>query len=330
MSIQRWKRWWNSLEGTRKWLPLQILLSYWVVLYLLKGLGSPGSFLAAFPVILYYLGPAAAGLFRFSLPFFLACVLYDGQRFVTDLWRGEIHVSEIYLLEKQLFGLGTGVSRLTLNEWWQTRTHPVLDFFTGFSYIAYLPIFLLCTGYFFFVLPRRQQSARARFYVHAQAPQMMWAFLAANVLALFTYFLYPASPPWYVEAHGLGPVDLSVGANAAGCARFDDLLGISLFKSWYGNSPNAHGALPSMHVAYPFIAMLYAWKFGSLRLVTTSVYALVAFAAVYLNHHYLIDVLLGSGYAALSVLTVDTLWSLSLRTREIVFVDRMRVRLKTA
>ena len=82
-----------------------------------------------------------------------------------------------------------------------------------------------------------------------------------------------------------------------------------------------------MHVAYPFIAMRYAWKLRAARALTTVMYALVAFAAVYLNHHYIVDILLGSAYAGLAVLTVDTIWSLSYRAREIALRDRKPVRL---
>jgi len=62
--------------------------------------------------------------------------------------------------------------------------------------------------------------------------------------------------------------------------------------------------LPSLHVAYPVLAALLVRQIPQLRWARWPALAyamLMAFAAVYLQHHYLIDVLLGMIYAVITV-----------------------------
>jgi membrane-associated phospholipid phosphatase len=47
------------------------------------------------------------------------------------------------------------------------------------------------------------------------------------------------------------------------------------------------------------LSMLFAFQLGSMRLFATGFYLIMCFSAVYLNHHYLIDIIWGSAYALL-------------------------------
>ena len=106
--------------------------------------------------------------------------------------------------------------------------------------------------------------------------------------------LFPVAPPWYVAQYGLGPAVLEAIPSAAGAARFDELTGIKYFAAFYSRNPNVFGAMPSLHVAYPVIATLAVrdrgvrW-WGPIFLLAL----LVMFSAVYLNHHYIVDVIGG-------------------------------------
>ena len=60
----------------------------------------------------------------------------------------------------------------------------------------------------------------------ARAWRGVWAFVLLNVMAVATFILYPAAPPWYVEKYGLGPAVLNTSPSVAGAARIDQLLGI--------------------------------------------------------------------------------------------------------
>ncbi|MBI5542664.1 MAG: phosphatase PAP2 family protein, partial [Deltaproteobacteria bacterium] len=108
------------------------------------------------------------------------------------------------------------------------------------------------------------------------------------------YVLYPAAPPWYVMSHGPGPADPAAIASPAGAARFDELLGITFFANFYARNPNVFGAMPSLHAAYPTLVACHVWRFGwRFRIPAVAFALLVGFSAVYLRHHYVLDVLAG-------------------------------------
>jgi membrane-associated phospholipid phosphatase len=103
-----------------------------------------------------------------------------------------------------------------------------------------------------------------------------------------------------VADHGFG-VDLTVRASPAGAIRFDHLIGVPLMQSFYGKSADVFGAIPSLHVVYPFLAMIYGWKLPRFRKIAVAYWLLVCFSAVYLNHHYLLDLFVGLGIAVFVV-----------------------------
>jgi membrane-associated phospholipid phosphatase len=134
---------------------------------------------------------------------------------------------------------------------------------------------------------------------------MPWAFFWLNVIGYSTYYWYAAAPPWYVALYGLGPARLDVSANSAGCARFDQLLGTHFFSEMYGRAADVFGAIPSLHVAYPLLAVYFAFQVGSARLFCILFYLIMCFSAVYLNHHYILDILWGSAYAVLTGVIIN-------------------------
>ena len=229
-----------------------------------------------------------------SFPFFLTGVAYDNGRYLTRL-RGKIHVADLYHAERRWFGLNTAVGRKTLPEWFGQHPHVLLDFFCGLAYILYLYEVVALAIYLFFRDQQRMQ-------------QLAWTFLLVNLLGLVTYVLYPAAPPWYVEKYGLGPARLDALPSAAGAARFDALLGIGYFQAFYSRNPNVFGAMPSLHVAYPVLCWrVMASRGRSWNLGTLLFALLVALAAVYLRHHYVLDVIFGAIFALVANVGVGAL-----------------------
>lgn len=107
-------------------------------------------------------------------------------------------------------------------------------------------------------------------------------------------------------AHGPGPADLTVAPSAAGAARFDELLGIRYFSNFYARNPNVFGAMPSLHVAYPTVAAFFLWRQGPLlRAFGLLFAALVAFSAIYLVHHYVLDVVAGAAVGLVTCTIVE-------------------------
>jgi membrane-associated phospholipid phosphatase len=62
----------------------------------------------------------------------------------------------------------------------------------------------------------------------------------------------------------------------------------------------------------------YAFRFGTLRAFSTVFYFFMCFSAVYLNHHYILDVIWGSVYAIGTAFTVDQYWNWSLKRRGVI------------
>ncbi|MFN7684896.1 MAG: phosphatase PAP2 family protein [Oligoflexia bacterium] len=277
--------------------PVLWVTAYWGAIGLLGGLNADTLGIGIGILIFSYTGPKTKALLHAVLPVVLTYMIYDSMRYYADSLRASyIRVREPYEFDKAWFGITTEKGILTPNEWLQLNTHWALDLVTGFFYLAFFVIFALVGVYFRFWPGKSQAQTLAR---QASSRRMMLAFFWTNMLGYSTYYWYPAAPPWYVALHGLGTADLTVGANAAGALRFDALLGIDIFRGMYGKSADVFGAIPSLHVAYPLLAMLHAFELKSLRLFGTAFYLVMCFAAVYLNHHYVLDILWGSAYAAL-------------------------------
>lgn len=302
---EEWRTWWQSQSIEKKLSPVVLATFYLALLAFFGVFRSDHPALATIALILWYAGPRLRFLFDFLLPLLLVGVIYDSMRIYSDLIRGPIHVREPYFFDKTLFGINTPEGRLTPNEWWQKHTHPILDLISGFFYLCFISIYVLVCMFFCFRLPRTGTATRAPEWIRAQAYRPMWAFFFVNILGYSTYYWYAAAPPWYVAEHGLGPANLAVSASAAGALRFDALLGTHFFTGMYGRAADVFGAVPSLHVAYPLQSVFYAFRYGALRAFTLSFYLIMCFSAVYLNHHYILDILWGSLYALLVCVALE-------------------------
>jgi membrane-associated phospholipid phosphatase len=266
---------WIADRGFR-WLTLALGIGH---LAFATAIGLRWEHLAAdgFLVVLPWIGPKGLAAARAALPLWFTGVVVDNSRYLPLL--GTIHTSDIWRLEMSMFRVGP----ITWPEWFNAHPVVALDFLCGLAYATYLPEFFVVGIIFYLAGDRQRFSALA------------WAFFAANMLGLLVYVFFPVAPPWYIIDHGLGPADPLAGGSAAGCARFDALLGIHYFSSFYSRNPNIFGAMPSLHVTYPVLVVWYAWSRGLKWRVPTVAFALwVTFSAVYLAHHYWIDVIAGA------------------------------------
>ena len=128
-------------------------------------------------------------------------------------------------------------------------------------------------------------------------------FLLLNVAGFITYHLYPAAPPWWYHAHGCA-VDLAAKASEGpNLARVDAYFGIHYFGGFYGRSHDIYGAVPSLHVAYPLLILLCGWSaFRPLyRVLAALFFVWMCTAAVYLDHHWVVDVVVGVVYTLIVV-----------------------------
>jgi inositol phosphorylceramide synthase catalytic subunit len=268
----------------RYWIPA-LCAGYMALLY---GMGGPGPehfALVIIALVLALWNDHSRRLALVGLPYLLYALVYDSMRWYADYIRSPvIHVREPYDFDLRFFS----IHGLTPNEWWQKHTSPVLDFFCG---LAYTPMFFIGESVLLSIWFIARGQVR-------RAERFTWIFVIANFVGFACYYLYPAAPPWYVAAHGF-VVDMSVRASPAGAIRFDQLIGIPLMQGFYGKSADVFGAIPSLHVVYPFLAMIYGWHLRRFRVLAIFYFLLVCFSAVYLDHHYLLDIFLGLGIALL-------------------------------
>lgn len=291
--VREWLGWWNGLGLFQKTWPVAFVAAYLTVIWSLNGLRQDHFTMSLSLAALYYAGPRIRPVFNLITPFILVGMIYDSQRFYSHLIRSRIHVSEPYEIEKALFGIEMAGKILTPNEWLALHLNPVIDVITGFAYFVFVPQYMLVSAFFYFVVGAREPKWRPLLRA------MPWSFLVLNIIGYITYHVYAATPPWYVSQYGFAYPPNDLAPSAAGCVRFDEIMGTSLFKDIYDKSPQVFGAIPSLHVSYPLLATLYAFRLKRLRAFCLGFYLTMCFAAVYLNHHYIIDVFVGSFYALL-------------------------------
>lgn len=218
----------------------------------------------------------------FAAPFLIQLLVYDRQRMLSPAVTGmTIDVTGPRDWELAWFGIRTAHGLVTPAEWFQTHTTPVLDVVCGLVYLGFMLGFVVLAAWWRFGERR------------TEAQVVMWALLTLHLIGYTVHLLHPTAPPWYVDAYGTGPAIATAPPEAAGGLRFDHALGVSWYASQYGDSSSVFGALPSLHVGQTFLAVLFAWRFRSLRVVATAFLGLVLLSSVYLNHHYVVDGLAG-------------------------------------
>lgn len=277
---------WNKALR-RLWLPLffsvhLLFTAAWI------GLRTEHVLIYALVLSLWAANDRSRLFLKTAFPFWVFGACFDALRLIPTAWTRQIHVAELYRAEKFLFGLDFNGVRVTPSEYLSSHATPLLDLPAGVFYLTYLPVFF---GFFVYLFRRNLPLAR----------RLAWCFLLLNLAGVLTFQIFPAAPPWYVTYYGLGPADPATPPHPAGMLRFDALVGLPIAQTLYSKSPDVFGALPSLHVANPVLLFLYARRLGRTWGFSALAYALgVAFSALYLNHHYVLDVLAGALYAGVS------------------------------
>ncbi len=220
-------------------------------------------------------------------------ILYDGLRCFPNFKYSPVHIIEPYNLEKSLFGIFESGKLITLNEYFSINSHKFLDIITGIFYLTWVPIPFALALYFF-------QNDKKRLL------QFSAAYLFTNLIGFIGYYTYPAAPPWYFFKYG-NVLRFDVPSNAAGLLNFDKLINYPLFENIYTKNSNVFAAIPSLHSAYPMVALYYAkgkvpkWFVWVIFIDVIGIW----FSAVYLSHHYIIDVLAGMLVAIISIVLFE-------------------------
>jgi len=244
-------------------------------------------------------------------PFVLFWISYDMLRGVPGYLAGRVNVESVYNAEITLIGwLFHGkIPAFVLQEYraghageWFVKA---INLICGGFYANHFTVALLLGWMLYWKV---EDKALFR--------QFAFTFVLTSYAALVTFILFPAAPPWWVWKHSPegGPFSFKQPAladwqaSAAGLIDVDKITGFNIFTTIYQTfNPNPFAAVPSLHAGYSVCLAVFATrKFGKKGAVMWFWPAGMWFSSLWLNHHYIIDLLLG-------LLYLLPLYALSLR-----------------
>jgi hypothetical protein len=232
--------------------------------------------------VLYTVSKKTRNFVLTLLPFIVFWVIFDYMKAFPNFKFNTVHIGDLYILEKKFFGINYQGAIHTWNEYWEVNRTVFLDVINGLFYLCWMPVPISFAAYLF----TKNRKAALEFCL---------TFLLTNFVGFIGYYGYPAAPPWYIHYHGLD-FNATTPGNVAGLAGFDRFFGVSIFHGLYSKSSNVFAAMPSLHAAYVVVSVFYAFKknvAAGWKIFLVIVMLGTWFAAIYTNHHYILDVLVG-------------------------------------
>jgi len=294
----------GSGVGSRSTVDLRLILtvSFLSVAYLLLSCLILGFkldqlvLIIIFNTLFYASGITRKFILGFSV-FIVYWIIFDYMKALPNYTFSQVHIADLYHLERSLFGINYNGMILTPNEYWRVNGTTHLDIIAGLFYICWIPVPLSFGAYLFFKNRRQFLSFAMTFFV-------------VNLLGFVVYYTYPAAPPWYVYEHGFVFEPNTIG-NTGGLAKFDAYFNVTIFKSIYSKGSNVFAAMPSLHSAYPIIVMYYGLKnkLGFINIVLGIVMVGIWLTAIYTSHHYILDVIAGIIIAVLGISLFNILFT---------------------
>jgi len=282
---------WRARLQHQRWriAVLLLLVAYFVWLDQHVKLRPDHAFLIFFIVML--LLRQAKTFLRDWSPFVGAWVVYDMMRGIADDLRPRVEIEWLYNLEVKLFGWMTHGEAPPIYSLTFQQQHEgswiigLLDNVSSTCYAMHMgaPIILA------WMLWHTAQDRRL-FYKFALC------FTLINIIGFSVFIAMPTAPPWYVAEYGFAqpPAEFK-GHGAGSLINFDQKIGFPLFENVYRRmNPNRFAAFPSLHAAYALFVCIFAMKRYRWKALPVVLFPLgMSVGAVYLVHHYIIDVLAG-------------------------------------
>lgn len=288
-------------ESLREWrlgavLPL-LPLTYALGLHATgKGTRPEHWWVGGIIAVIAFAGRRGAMFIREAYPYVAVGIGYDLVRYLRAAWVRAEHVlgCGIRDVELSFFAVAPDV---TLPDFFATHHAPAWDVFCAVPYFGFLYVALAHALYLYC-----RDRTRMR--------QFLWALALANYASFALWLVLPTAPPWYIQTHGCA-VDLTTKSSAAGLLRVDAALGVGYFREFYSRAASVFGAMPSMHCAYPMLGLLTAWPSVTWKTRPLHLFYVLwmAAAAVYLDHHWVLDVL--GGWTVAFVAVVVARWALN-------------------
>lgn len=123
-----------------------------------------------------------------------------------------------------------------------------------------------------------------------------YSLVVTSYLALVTFVILPTAPPWLAGA----AQNLLASGDKMLPGAIQELQAVV-----FSGESDIYAAFPSLHVAYATLFTIFMFKLGrKYGFTSLPVLGGVCFSVVYLGQHYLVDVLAGVAYAAISAYLV--------------------------
>lgn len=266
--------------------------------------------LCIFVLLCWFLHPSSRKFVIAFSAFLFFWIIYDSLRIVHNYEVNSVHIQDLFQMELKYF---PAPGNMTWNMYWQKYPQPFLDILGGLFYLCWVPVPMLFTAWIW----HRDKK---------QVFQFTYTFLLVNILGFIIYYMYPAAPPWYVAQYGTQFLP-HVPPDAGGLLRFDAITGTRLFENMYTENANVFAAMPSLHAAYPVVALIQAirmkvkWLIAIFGILTLGIW----FSAVYLNHHYILDILAGGSIACLGTWIFHRLIQISFLRKALLYLEQQLV-----
>jgi len=239
------------------------------------------SFRKLLPTIIKFLSAFNLQNLSYFIPLALWWIMFQSYQFTPIAYRPSIDVNILPLLERSIFG---GLLHEVVPRFHSTGIFDMLaasvyavHFIAPWTFMLYL------------------------WKSNGQPLSFIWSLGWLNMLAVATHAMFPTAPPWYFERYGTLPATYNFRGEPAGLQYADQILQISIFDNIYSNSPVVFGSFPSLHAAWPFMIACYAEPNSVVGKFTWFYVLAVWWAALYLKHHYMVDLIGGAIYVLLAI-----------------------------
>jgi len=256
-----------------------------VMIFERKGLSQDGVFLVL--ILITLLLGNVLSFFKDWLPVFLFFFCYEFIRGHLPEIQSVLHISvnytALYNIDKAIFGSNIPV---ILAQKLIQSTPTIIDFI---AFIWYTSTFWASffAGYYFWLKNKK-------FFIKFRNRFALLCFLA-----LLTFLVFPAAPPWMASQFGVLPPLIT---NTWGRLQIGSLT-LGIFNI-VGTNPVA--PFPSLHIGWSVLIAYMLFKYFKPRLKKFAwliyLYPLImCFVITYTSDHYVIDMIGGVVYAAVSI-----------------------------
>ncbi|PHH83125.1 hypothetical protein CDD83_3059 [Cordyceps sp. RAO-2017] len=287
-SLQRSFSLWDGVRdlARRRWHPADLQYLFLAGLALFSLSIAPSApvvkTLALVGAACILLMPATRQFFLPSVTIWVWLVYFFCSRFIPYEYRPHIWVRVLPALENVLYGAN-------LSNILSAHQHAVLDI------LAWLPY-----GIIHFGAPAVCSLLMFVFGAPGTTAVFARTFGWMSIVGVTIQLVFPCTPPWYENEHGLVPATYGMSGSPAGLARIDAIFGIDLYTTNFTAAPLPFGAFPSLHGGYAVLEALFmSHCFPQFKVFFIGYAGWIWWSTMYLSHHYAID-LVGGGLIAMA------------------------------